>query len=82
MMLRIILISVFFYLLLKFFKLMFFTPPVHKSSAPPPPSGLVSEMVQDPVCKVYIPKDSALSLTSSGTKYYFCSRECMDKFKR
>ena len=41
----------------------------------------VSEMVQDPVCKVYVPKKEALELKESGTNHYFCCRECMDKFR-
>jgi YHS domain-containing protein len=40
----------------------------------------VKEMVQDPVCKVYVPKKEALHLEQAGATYYFCSRSCMDKF--
>jgi YHS domain-containing protein len=40
----------------------------------------VDEMVQDPVCKVYVPKRDALTAVRSGTTYYFCSRECLEKF--
>jgi len=81
MILRLVLITVFIYLLIKFFKL--FSPAASKIKPPPRtgPSGTVNEMVQDPVCKVYVPKNNALSLTVSGTTYYFCSRECMDKFR-
>ena len=39
------------------------------------------EMVQDPVCKVYIPKGEALRIVREGTTYYFCSRECLEKFR-
>jgi YHS domain-containing protein len=41
----------------------------------------IDEMVQDPVCKVYIQKSTALSTTVSGEVYYFCCSECMMKFK-
>lgn len=81
MILRLILISVFIYLSIKFIKLLFFSPPQVKQPPQSGPSGPVNEMVQDPVCKVYIPKNSSLSLNISGTTYYFCSRECMDKFR-
>jgi YHS domain-containing protein len=38
-------------------------------------------MVQDPVCKVYLPKRQALILNSSNRMhYYFCSKECREKF--
>jgi len=81
MLLRILLISVFFYLLLKFFKLLFLKPPVNKRPPQQNTSDQINEMVQDPVCKVYIPKNNALSTQKTGTTYYFCSKECMDKFK-
>ena len=46
-----------------------------------PTGNSVDEMVQDPVCKLYIPKREAMTSVHSGTTYYFCSRECMHKFK-
>jgi Cu+-exporting ATPase len=38
-------------------------------------------MVQDPVCKVYVPKTNSLTTVRSGATYYFCSKECLEKFK-
>ncbi len=38
------------------------------------------ELVEDPSCKVYIPKSSALRRKIRGKEQYFCSRECLDKF--
>ncbi len=38
-------------------------------------------MVQDPVCKTYIPAGSAKSEKIGGQQYYFCGDECADKFK-
>ena len=81
MLLRIILISVFFYLLLRFFKLLFSKPPVNKRPTQQNTSGQVNEMAQDPECKIYIPKNNSLSIQVSWATYYFCSRECMNKFK-
>ena len=40
----------------------------------------VNVMVQDPVCKVYFPKRDTLTVVRSGTTYYFCSKECLEKF--
>lgn len=40
-----------------------------------------SEMVKDPHCKTYIPKDSAIRARIAGGEYYFCSKECMRRFK-
>jgi YHS domain-containing protein len=42
--------------------------------------GITNEMVQDPVCKVYIPKKESLTTVHSGTAYFFCSKECLEKF--
>ncbi len=42
----------------------------------------VGEMVQDPVCKVYIPMDQAYIRVINGKKYYFCSEECAEKFEK
>lgn len=38
-------------------------------------------MVQDPVCKMYIPTDSAVTADIGGQTYYFCSRNCAHTFK-
>lgn len=42
----------------------------------------INEMVQDPVCKVYVPKKEALYLEHAGAGYYFCSRTCREEFLR
>lgn len=43
--------------------------------------GMIDEMVQDPVCKTYIPRREAYKKTFGGKEIYFCSRECAEKFK-
>lgn len=43
---------------------------------------IIDEMVQDPVCKTYIPLRDALRKTIAGKEYFFCSRECADKFEK
>jgi len=42
---------------------------------------LENEMVKDPQCETYIPRDSAVRARIGGRDYYFCSKECMRKFK-
>ena len=37
-------------------------------------------MVKDPVCDVYFPKRNGFHLNVGGRDYYFCSKECRDKF--
>jgi uncharacterized protein len=48
-----------------------------KPAAKPRLSGL---MVQDEVCRTYLPKENALRETIDGQERYFCSRECRTKF--
>lgn len=38
------------------------------------------ELVKDPVCGIYIPKNKAISVRVGGTKVYFCSKECREKY--
>ncbi len=45
---------------------------------PPPPDDL---LVEDPVCHTYVPQKESESLQVNGTTYYFCSKECLQKFK-
>jgi YHS domain-containing protein len=37
-------------------------------------------LVQDPVCKCYLPKSQARALDLKGEKVFFCSEECRRKF--
>jgi len=38
------------------------------------------EMVQDPVCKSYVPLSDALKVRSRQGVVYFCGPECKEKF--
>jgi YHS domain-containing protein len=38
------------------------------------------ELVQDPVCKCYVPKTQAYAIDFKGEKFFFCSKECHQKF--
>ncbi len=42
-----------------------------------PTSGL---MVKDEVCNTYLPKEDALKEIAEGKEYFFCSKECRQKF--
>ena len=42
----------------------------------------IGEMVQDPVCKIYIPVDQAYKREIKGKKYFFCSERCADIFEK
>lgn len=38
-------------------------------------------MPTDPVCGMFVPDTSNLKLTKEGRDYYFCSTDCLNKFK-
>ena len=48
---------------------------------PPPSLPRKDVMVQDPVCKAYIPTSSARRENIGGQEYSFCCEECAGKFK-
>lgn len=57
---------------------------VRALKGPGEPDGLLPEkdhMVQDPVCLVFVPRESAITEDIGGQKYYFCSRSCAHKFQ-
>jgi YHS domain-containing protein len=39
-------------------------------------------LVQDPVCRTFIPRQEALKLTKDGQEYFFCSEGCLKRFQR
>ena len=74
------------YVFIKLFKKLFGTQGADSRKQTKKPSfnagsRQVNEMVQDPVCKVYVPKKEALHLDKAGKSYYFCCRSCMDRFQ-
>lgn len=42
----------------------------------------IGEMVQDPVCKIYIPMDQAYLREIEGKQHFFCSEQCADTFEK
>lgn len=45
-------------------------------------NGTIDEMVQDPSCQTYIPLREAKRKVIGGQEYYFCSKECCEKFEK
>jgi YHS domain-containing protein len=45
-------------------------------------AGSIDEMVQDPVCKTYVPLREAEKRVFAGETHYFCSTDCADEFER
>lgn len=46
-----------------------------------PPIKPDVEALRDPVCGVYVSKDDAFIGTVEGERIYFCSMECLEKYK-
>ncbi|MEE9911399.1 MAG: hypothetical protein K4571_06705 [Deltaproteobacteria bacterium] len=43
-----------------------------------PPKG--EDLVQDPLCRTYVPKSQAYVKEIDGQDQYFCSSECCEKY--
>ncbi len=41
-----------------------------------------NQMVQDPVCKTFVPRGHAVSERIGGQTYYFCSPSCAKQFEQ
>ncbi len=40
------------------------------------------EMVRDPVCGTFVPREGSASLVDGSVEHFFCSAECRDIFSR
>jgi YHS domain-containing protein len=38
------------------------------------------DLIEDPVCHTYVPLSQAYKKEISGKDYFFCSKQCSDKF--
>ncbi len=56
------------------------SPPREKTPKPRATKDTGEELVQDPLCKCYIPKSQAYYISLKGEKLYFCSEECYKKY--
>ncbi len=52
-----------------------------KDAVLPPQRHDSEETVQDPVCKMYLAKKDAVIGTLEGNRHYFCSMNCLEKFR-
>jgi YHS domain-containing protein len=52
-----------------------------KQSEPPPKKVSDDEAVQDPVCGRYVSKEDAVVGKLEGERIYFCSMECLEKYR-
>jgi uncharacterized protein len=78
-MLRLLIIGILIYLLYILVKGLFRKDRrIHRGS---PGTGVIDEMVRDPVCETYIPKRQAIRRVIDGKEFFFCSKECADRFE-
>lgn len=42
---------------------------------------ITDEMMEDPVCGVYIPRGSAIQRTIDGKRYFFCGPRCAENYE-
>lgn len=79
--LRLILIVILFYLIYRVLKGLFRSEVSHGNMGNQHLKAVpADDLMEDPVCGVYVPKSQALSAKKDGATYYFCSQDCMDKF--
>lgn len=45
-------------------------------------AGAIDEMVKDPICQTYIPMRDSQRRVIEGKEYFFCSKECAEKFEK
>ncbi len=39
-------------------------------------------LVEDPFCHTYLPREKAIEMRIKGVTYYFCSRNCAEAFEK
>jgi YHS domain-containing protein len=54
----------------------------NKPSIPGQSGAENDQMIQDPVCRTYIPRGTAVSASIGGQTYYFCSMTCAQTFQK
>ncbi len=79
-MLRLLILALLVYLLYRVLRVVF--APGLKTFKRKNGTGVIDEMVQDPFCKTYIPLRDAQRKLIDGKEYFFCCKECCDRFEK
>lgn len=78
-MIRLILIVILIFIIYRLLKGLFSTDKkIRRNSS----GKVIDEMVQDPMCKTYVPRREAVRAVVRGKEYYFCSERCAAEFKK
>jgi len=82
-MIRLVIAGIIVYVVYRFLKALF-TPSerVSGNASGGTPRIEGEDLVKDPCCGTYVPINSAFRTTLNGKTMYFCSRECLEKYKR
>ena len=75
---RYLILAIALYILYRIVKKLFAAP---KASHKGPEGEIVDELVQDAFCKIYVPRRQSVEKVIEGRPYFFCSRECADRFE-
>jgi len=76
--LRIILYVLLAYIIYK--SIRFYQKLSQKCHFPPKSKQTSGLMVKDAVCNTYLPQEDAIKEIMEGKEYFFCSKECRQKF--
>jgi YHS domain-containing protein len=79
MWIRLVVAAIVLYLLYRVVRTLF--RPSGRASVPGRPNPGGEDLVEDPVCGSYVPEGSALKTSVNGRNVYFCSRDCLEKYK-
>jgi YHS domain-containing protein len=79
MWIRLVVAAIVLYLLYRVGRTLF--RPAGRASVPGRRNPGGEDLVEDPVCGSYVPEGSALKASVNGRTVYFCSRDCLEKFK-
>jgi YHS domain-containing protein len=81
MVIRFIIYAIIIYIIFRIIKHAFRTQSAQKNRDHLPSENVQREdLVEDTVCHTYIPLSQSYKKELAGTNYYFCSKECYDKF--
>lgn len=74
-----ILLAVAIYIVFKSMRGLFFSRKTHVGHETKPVES--GEMIQDPMCGVYIPKVKAIEGRVKGETHFFCSSQCLEQYR-
>ncbi|MBN2539247.1 MAG: YHS domain-containing protein [Deltaproteobacteria bacterium] len=82
-MIRLVIAGIIVYVVYRLSRFMF-TPPekISKNRSGEQSRVEGEDLVKDPYCGTYVPINSAYKTAKDGRTLYFCSKECLEKYKK